>query len=942
MEDSSRFAKSRLTQASRAKRRAKFLAAGFGTAAIVLVLVLSVALLDYWLMLVPSVRIAGLAVLSLFVIGGIFQVVRILRRPTPLKEAALDAEAATPEIGCELSTAAEYLSGERKPAQEYENELAAALEDKAATHLTKVRLPYMQRAVRPALVVAALLLAALIFGVVASGGLTAFQRTVLPWLNASYSQVKVLPGDVEIPVGRDLEVKSIFSGRIPRTARFQWQDEGNQQWQFAVLTRNAQGEYNYPLKNVRTSLKYRVSGSDAVSPEFKIQPYLPAEVKDWKIDLEYPAYTKRAKISQTKPEITTLRGSIASIEIAPNVKLSSAKLKFKDGPVLDLKPQANGFWKVDLKIEKDTEFQVELADEKGRPGQNEASYAIKATPDEIPLVEIAEPAADIRAASTNTIPIKIKAMDDYGLDEIKLVYHKLGGPEEFITATRNGETNTEFVAELNLSPLGLQEYELVAYHALAKDNNTLDGPGIGKSDVFFIEITDKEGGACKMQGKPGDKVNLLVVQKQIIADTAALATNATPEKLDELAKRQADAIEFGRIYQKALGLAGTNAAVQEMTAAVTAMEAAHAALQIQNAKIALPPEEKALASLYQVIRLMPELQDLPIVPPTPPEKKPEEEKKDEEKKEEEKPPLMVVLEEIKKQKEEQPENQEIAEALEEAKRLQDEQAALNIGIQNPAQGTPSGAPLETQIDRSGPNDSEKKDAPKQMAKADTQAESKAEAEAKGEGQGKGEPTAEAKAKKEAQKKAAAKKAAAKKAAAKSGKAAKPGSKPGKGTQPGKGENPAKDGQPSEKPPGEKPQPGEKTEPAEKSPDEPAKPETADALAEKQSELTEEAKELAEKLERLAGKDSRVGHGAPGKMRTAASNMQKVTDALGKGDTENAGTQGAQAAASLEAAIAMLENALAGRPERVDVSKEVAPKQFEAVISEYFKALSYDK
>src|SRR6188474_1151338 len=98
MENSSRFAKNRLTEASRAKRTATFLAVGLGTAAIVLIVVLSVALLDYWLMLVPSVRYGGLAVFGLMLVAGIYQLVRIVRRPARLKEAALDAEAAKPEI----------------------------------------------------------------------------------------------------------------------------------------------------------------------------------------------------------------------------------------------------------------------------------------------------------------------------------------------------------------------------------------------------------------------------------------------------------------------------------------------------------------------------------------------------------------------------------------------------------------------------------------------------------------------------------------------------------------------------------------------------------------------------------------------------------------------------------------------------------------------------
>ena len=930
------FAQRKLREASQAKHSATVLAVTLSTVAVGLVVLVFFALLDYWLMLVPSVRYGGLIAMCVLVGGGVFKLVKALKRPTPLKEAALDAEAIKPDLGCELSTAAEYLSGDRKANQEYETELATALQVSAAEHLKKVQLPYWERLIRPALIVAMLVLGAVFFSVLASGGMTAFKRAAMPWLNAKYTEVQVQPGNVEIPIGRDLEVKTLFTGRIPRQARFQWQDQGSPQWQFAALKRNEQGEYTYPLKNVRNSLKYRVSGSDAVSSEFTIEPYVPADVKEWQVELAPPSYTRLPKAKQETPEITALRGTVASIRIAPTTKLSKAQFRFKDGPSIDLHPVENGFWQTELKIGSDAEFTVDLADEKGRPDSNESVFKITALPDEVPKVEIAEPGQDTTAAATNTVAVKISAMDDYGLSELKLVYHRLGGPEEFVAAKRNGETNTEFTAEIPLSPLGLTNYELVAYHALAVDNNTLDGPGIGKSEVYFIEITDKEGGDCKCQGK-GQKVNLLVIQKQIIADTIALGQNPDAQKMEDLALRQMDAVEFGRIYQKALA-SGTNAAIaSEMTAAIADMENAQKQLEQKNPQVALGPEESALARLYKIVGMMPELQDLPTVPPPPPLETAE---KEEEEKKEEDPLLAVVLAEIKKKKKEDPDNQELAAALEEVKRLQEEQASLTMGIQ-PSEGeskskkTPGGGG-ETDIDRSGKKKATQAEAEEMKLAANEQAEAKkgeskpkkdgkaqskkaSTSKANGKnGEGKGGEGESKAAKAQAAKKAAAKKAAAEKAKSETKSGDKPGEKGEKA-----GEN-GKDG-------------SEGKEPQENEAEQPPK----DELAHRETELSKEAKALAEKLQRIAGKDARIGHGIPKEINEAGEKMGDAASAMSNGETENAGVHGAQATASLQKAAVMIENVLLGRAQRVDVSKEDAPKQYEALISEYFKALSYD-
>ena len=113
------------------------------------------------------------------------------------------------------------------------------------------------------------------------------------------------------------------------------------------------------------------------------------------------------------------------------------------------------------------------------------------------------------------------------------------------------------------------------------------------------------------------------------------------------------------------------------------------------------------------------------------------------------------------------------------------------------------------------------------------------------------------------------------------------------------------------------------------------------MAQKEEELSKEAKALAEKLQRLSGKDTRVGHGIAKKMNEAGEKMGEAASAMSKGEAESAGVHGAQAGAALHSAVAMLENALLGRSQRVDVSKEDAPKQYETLISEYFRALSYD-
>src|SRR5437588_6397282 len=150
MNDSSEFANQRLRVASRAKDKAKRLAWGFLIVAIVLEVLLGVALVDYWLELPTLLRTGGFGILVLILAAGLAGWLKLRRRPTSMKEAALDTEAARPDLGCVISTAAEYASGERAMTHEYEPELVEALKEQAARNLKEARVCYTSKWARPA------------------------------------------------------------------------------------------------------------------------------------------------------------------------------------------------------------------------------------------------------------------------------------------------------------------------------------------------------------------------------------------------------------------------------------------------------------------------------------------------------------------------------------------------------------------------------------------------------------------------------------------------------------------------------------------------------------------------------------------------------------------------------------------------------------------------
>ena len=720
--DGENLARQRLAQACRAMDRSRQLRWILMICQVVLAVLLGLALADYWLMLAVPLRAAGALALFLLLAFGLVRLVRFYLQPTRLKQGALSIESKRPELGCEVSTAAEYLAGERKLEHEYEGELAAALEAKTAKALSETPIRWSPKLLRDAALLGLTLLALLILILASPGGLTALERTAVPFSKAHYTAVSVQPGDFEVAIGRNADITNTFSGRLPKDARISWAQKGTLRWQTAALTGGTQGIYLHTLTNLQSDLVYHVAGSDAVSPDYKITTYIPPTVQDFNVRLDYPAYTKLGPALKKAPDITAVRASSAEIRIQPSVPLKQANLRFSNLPSLALSPNPDGSWSGTVVLGTNSDYWIELADSKGHPGVNDQPYHLKALPDNPPTVEISDPGKDMRSSATNKVLVKISASDDFGVDKIKLIYNKLGGEQRTIEATRDSEHNGEVIAkaELDLSTLDLKDYELVAYHAEASDNNTLDGPGIGKSPVYFIEITDLQGSNSVAQGQ-GQKVNLLVIQKQIIADTTAMAGSAPADKFKEMATRQADAAEFGRMYLDAISVGGAEAVVNEMHAAIADMELAHKQLDNQNRAEAIPPEESALAHLYQVVKLMPELQNMPTTPMTnqPPPS----------------PKVQVVLDAIKQKKKEQPDNQQVEEALKQAQDLARAQAGLNKAMSQSTNAPGQGRQSQDQASGKSPDQTNPNQA---QAQASGKGQGQGQGQGEGQGQGQGE------------------------------------------------------------------------------------------------------------------------------------------------------------------------------------------------------------
>lgn len=609
MNNASDYNARRLETARRTKdqitRWACFVTAG---SVAILALVLA-AVADQRFLFGKPVRFGFFIVLCAIVIAGTARLILLLSRRSTLKEAALELETQDAQTGCVISTAAEYVSGEKKPDNDYEPEIVEALHRQAANKLVTIHDPYRTRFIKYAAAFGFVVLVLCLFLAIAPAPVTALQRVASPWSDASYTSFRVTPGTAEVPGGADQEVQCAFEGLPPKQPLLLWRTAGSTGWTSVVLSAG-ENTNSYTFKAVSNSVEYAFEANGAQSPTFTLKTFVPPKIASLKVKMQLPAYTARPPSVSDDPNLTVLRGSELEFQMNTTGDVVQSHWRGDQVDGGDFLSNSNSTWMYKMVARTNTFYRIELLDRTGHKGGNQSAYQLSVTADEPPKVVISQPGTDIRADPTNKVPIKIEATDDYGLAELKLVFHKLNSPEQTIVLPLNPTNRLEAKAEteIDLSKLELSDFDVVAYHAEACDNNTLDGPGIGKSPVYFIEITSREQPLSQCHGGSSTSVNLLTLEKQILGATVRASSTDEP-KLDDIAAQQEKTRNYAELF-KASPLFGEAPpeAMARFESAIANMDHAQQTLAVHDKPASMKAEEQALADLYQTARLLPEFE----------------------------------------------------------------------------------------------------------------------------------------------------------------------------------------------------------------------------------------------------------------------------------------------------------------------------------------------
>ena len=226
-----------------------------------------------------------------------------------------------------------------------------------------------------------------------------------------------------------------------------------------------------------------------------------------KLTLHFPTYMHRAAevVPVSTGSIAAPVGTLVDIEASANKPLKKAILS-RDASVVSALPITAGgiVTKTHLAVSKDGTYGIDLTDRHDFENTLPApKYEIHAIPDLAPTVQVTRPSTDIDLVPDGSIPLVANATDDYGVTAVKLLYVR----QRPDAMARTGAASMRSVGQGTLplpvaataTQINISERwhldsvrgsagDTVRYEVDAVDNDTLNGPHAGHSNILNIHL----------------------------------------------------------------------------------------------------------------------------------------------------------------------------------------------------------------------------------------------------------------------------------------------------------------------------------------------------------------------------------------------------------------------------------------------------------------------
>ena len=329
-------------------------------------------------------------------------------------------------------------------------------------------------------------------------------------------------GDVKALRGSEVPLSAYAKGqRKPQNAQIEIAYEGEEVAEKHPIKVNQQGFFDYTLKNIQRSQKYRFVSDDQMTDWYEVALIERPAVTGLRVNVDYPSYAKLASKSfENVGDVTGLPGT--KVNLTAQIKgdeINDAQLQFEDGTMQPM-TLYGGAAAANFTLTKNGSYRILLQSKGGLFNENATSYNLNVLPDDKPNIALFSPMSDKVLANDFKEKLEIKVSDDYGLSKLRLFYRIAKSEESTAQSSyKSVELPLQFAKKSQdvnwmwdiAKSTGLKFYagDVLEYFVQVWDNNSYAGYQTAKSAVQTLKLPSDKPDYENLQDVADDTQNNL-------------------------------------------------------------------------------------------------------------------------------------------------------------------------------------------------------------------------------------------------------------------------------------------------------------------------------------------------------------------------------------------------------------------------------------------------
>lgn len=462
---------------------------------------------DWWLVLPRAFRVGGLVCLGSACLG-LTLLLRVRSRGYVSADAAVEVEQAFPELGQRVRTTLEYTDPASRAPWAAPGLVGALVADtdRRTTPLDFGQvIPWRKIQLGIGLILAFVILGSI--GLVSLPELRiATARVFLA--DSHYTRVSVQPGNHTIKAGADFSLVAELTGRPAARVLLRTRaPRGDSPWKEQPLVplprgvnpsaRNLFGKLSRTLKHPLADFEYQIVAADVETEIFQVRVVHELVLKRVTGVVQPPAYT-RAKTRKVKQaSFDAIEGSTARMQFTLDQAPQSASIKLvpPKGKQPAEQPQPPRVRLNDRTVEvvfesldQTLDYELAAVSRDGMPLHPER-YRIRVLRDKAPSIQFTHPPEELEALPTEEVSLRVDSGDDFGVQQVGIVYQVGSGPEETLDLTKFADqpTTAKTLATLYLEKHEVDYTDALTYYAYVDDNYPR-GAHRTRTELRFIDI----------------------------------------------------------------------------------------------------------------------------------------------------------------------------------------------------------------------------------------------------------------------------------------------------------------------------------------------------------------------------------------------------------------------------------------------------------------------